>query len=74
MAEYTDNAIETENAYIDMINEAKTKITTKIKKEDDEYIVQLFINGKYQKDADYFTDDKDDAKQTAKAMIKHASK
>lgn len=33
-----------------------------------EYIVKQFLNGVHQVDADYFTDDKDDAKETAKAM------
>jgi hypothetical protein len=43
--------------------------TTKITKKDGEYRVRLFIDGVYQKDMDYFTDDKEDAELTAKAMM-----
>jgi len=38
--------------------------------ESDEYVVQLFVNGVHQFDADYFTDDKEDATNTAKSMRK----
>jgi hypothetical protein len=34
-----------------------------------EYRVKLYIDGKYQQNADYFTDDKGDAVQTARAMV-----
>lgn len=33
-----------------------------------EYRVRLFVDGAYQAGADYFTDDKQDAKETAKHM------
>lgn len=38
--------------------------------EDEEYCVKFYKDGEYQKDADYFTDDKDDAIGTAKLQIK----
>lgn len=44
------------------------KITTDILKRDNEYIVRLFEDGIRNHNADYFTDDKEDAKQTAIAM------
>lgn len=34
-----------------------------------EYRVEYWINGVYQRDADYFTDDKSDALGSAKAML-----
>lgn len=43
-------------------------ITTKTTKHDGEYRVRLFINGEYQAGADYFTDDKQDARDTAAHM------
>ena len=43
-------------------------ITTKTTKYDGEYRVRLFINGEYQAGADYFTDDKQDARDTAAHM------
>ena len=43
--------------------------TTKIKKTTQgDYRVSLFIDGEYQKFCDYFTNDKEDAQDTAKAM------
>jgi hypothetical protein len=38
--------------------------------EGDPYHVKLFKNGKHHEPADYFTNDKDDAHSTAKAMVK----
>ena len=43
-------------------------------KRNGEYRVRLFIDNKYQRDADYFTDDIEDAKNTAKDMEDQASK
>lgn len=55
--------------------ETKTEsATTKISKKDGEYCVKLYIDGVYQKGADYFTDDKEDAEGTAKQMILKAKK
>lgn len=49
-------------------NEIKN-LTTKITKSaDGEYRVRLFLNGVYQAGADYFTDDRDDANETAALM------
>lgn len=49
--------------------EATGKRTAKIYKDSEtqEYVVKFYIDGVYQKDADYFTDDKQDALGTAKA-------
>jgi len=45
------------------------KATTKINRtEDGEYRVRLFIDGEYQSGADYYTDDRGDAKRTAWEM------
>lgn len=38
--------------------------------EGDPYHVKLFKSGKHHEPSDYFTDDKDDAHATAKAMVK----
>lgn len=46
------------------------KGTTQISKQDGEYRVRLFIDGIYQAGGDYFTDDKEDAENTAKSMRK----
>ena len=46
--------------------------TTKISKADGEYRIRLFIDGQYQAGADYFTDDKQDAIETAAAMQRKA--
>ena len=43
---------------------------TKIVKIDDEYVVRAYNGTKRVPDADYFTDDRDDAAGTAKAMVK----
>jgi len=51
---------------------SKLNATTKITKTDDEFRVRLFIDGEYQAGADYFTDDREDAKGTAAAMIETA--
>jgi len=50
------------------------KITANINrdKETREYKVRLFIDGKHQAAADYHTDDLDDARDTAKAMVAQA--
>lgn len=42
--------------------------------ENNEYRVELHSNGKHQRDADYFTDDEDDAHSTAEHMVAHAQK
>jgi hypothetical protein len=42
--------------------------TTKTTKQDGEYRVRLFVDGIYQAGADYFTTDKQDAKDTADKM------
>ena len=39
-------------------------------KEDNEYTVKFYKNGEYQSEADYFTDDKDDAFGTAEEQLK----
>lgn len=39
-----------------------------------EYTVKLFIDGEHQKDADYFTDDQEDANGTAELMKERAIK
>ena len=44
--------------------------TTKTTSHDGEYRVRLFVDGEYQSGADYFTTDKQDAKDTALAMTK----
>ena len=41
--------------------------------EGDPYHVKLFKNGKHYEPADYFTNDKDDAHSTAKAMVKKSA-
>ena len=52
------------------------KITTKTIRDEatEEFTVQLFIDGVRQPLCDYFTDDPEDAKQTAAAMIIDATK
>ena len=47
-------------------------VKTTIKKIDGEFIVRLHINGNYQKNSDYFTRSKKDAKQTAQLMRNEA--
>jgi hypothetical protein len=37
--------------------------------ENNEYRVKFYVNGVHQKDADYFTDDKQDAFNTADAWV-----
>lgn len=48
----------------------------KVRKDTDynEYRVELHSDGVHQKDADYHTDDKEEAHHTAKAMVAHAQK
>lgn len=48
------------------------RVTTKIKycKIEEEYRVLLFVDDKMQKGCTYYTDDKEDAKETAKAIIR----
>lgn len=48
------------------------KHVVKIHKKNDEYVVSLHTDGKHYEPADYFTNDKDDAHSTAKAMLNHA--
>lgn len=40
----------------------------------DEFIVQMWSDGKHLKKSDYHTDDKEDAIRTAKSMIKATEK
>ncbi len=49
------------------------KVMTRVYFDDylEEYTVGLFVDGKKQKGATYFTDDKDDALQTAQYMRNH---
>jgi hypothetical protein len=47
---------------------------TTIRKQDGEYAVRLHIDGVFQKEATYYTDDKEDAEATAEAMKMHAEK
>jgi hypothetical protein len=63
---------ETNERRDDNMKTATNKATTKITKSDDEFRVRLFIGGEYQAGADYFTDDREDAKGTAAAMIETA--
>lgn len=42
----------------------------KVKEKDGEFIVPVYINGKANKKESYFTDDKKDAEETRKTMIK----
>lgn len=46
----------------------------KVHKKEDEYVVSIHSDGKHNAKADYFTDDKEDAHDTAKAMLAHAVK
>ena len=50
------------------------KATTRTVKADGEFKVKLFIDGVYQVNCDYFTDDQEDARQTAEQMTLHAGK
>lgn len=59
------------------INEiTNNRITVKVMfdKEWEEYRTQLFIDGVHQEKADYHTDDKEDATQTAAVMLKEATR
>ena len=47
--------------------------TTKTTKSNGEYRVRLFVDGEYQPGADYFTDDIDDAKETAARMVEQCT-
>jgi hypothetical protein len=40
----------------------------------EEYVVQLFVNGTRNYDADYFTNDRDDAISTMRAMVEREGK
>ena len=50
------------------------KVKTVYNPDYQEYVDKLYVDGKYQPDADYFTDDKQDASDTAKAMKRRAEK
>lgn len=53
----------------EMIEESAGDVTTKISKNQyGEYVVRLYIDGKYQPGSNYFTDDLEDARETAKHM------
>lgn len=43
-------------------------------RDNDEYVAKLFVNGKHYEPADYFTDDRDDAIETATHMAKEPKK
>ena len=47
------------------------KIIVKRKPSTDEWVARYFVDGKYNEDASYYTDDKQDAIDTAKHMIEH---
>lgn len=51
-------------------NEGNMKVTTKLKRnaEFNEWQVMVFVDGKRRSEADYFTNDKDDAKETARRI------
>lgn len=49
-------------------------IKTKLKLDNDEFCVELFIDGKHIENADYFTNDLLDATQTAKDMARRAER
>lgn len=59
------------DALIDKMNAEPRNVKTTIKRKAStgEWVVRLHINGVHQKDADYFTDDKKDAEDTALAMV-----
>jgi len=56
---------------ISTIHKASEALTVKTYKDTDwnEYRVKIFIEGQHQQDADYHTDDKDDALSTAAAIV-----
>ena len=58
-----------------MESNTNTAIKTTIKKNtsDGEYVVKLWIDGVHQPKANYFTDDKEDARETAKDMVARAT-
>lgn len=49
-------------------------VKTTIRREDGEYVVRLYVDGVRQKDANYYTDDKEDAELTAKDMERRAKR
>jgi hypothetical protein len=51
---------------------ATAKVSAR-KNEYGEYVVKLWIDGEYQTEADYFTDDLDDAMNTAQSMVRDAA-
>ena len=51
-------------------NGKKIVLSTVRKVETDEWVVKVYINGKYQEGPTYYTDDKDDAIATMKHMAK----
>jgi hypothetical protein len=46
--------------------------TAKVKRVEDEYRVRLYLEGKAYPPADYYTDDLEDAKGTARHMVNHS--
>lgn len=48
-----------------------TKATVTKDKETGEYVVKVWVDGKRREEADYFTNDKQDAQQTAATMLKN---
>lgn len=59
-----------DKSFVDCLREDWVLVvkTTKIVKSDGEYRVKLYHDGVYQPEADYFTNDKEDAVLTAKLM------
>lgn len=53
---------------VSLIHRKSNKRTIISRDQEGEYRVKLFIDQAYQESADYFTDDKEDARQTAERM------
>jgi hypothetical protein len=51
-------------------NGKKVKLSTVRKVETDEWVVKVYVDGKYKEDSTYYTDDKEDAIATMKHMAK----
>ena len=62
-----------EQAYAKILENKKentVKISVVRKVETDEWVAKVYINGKYNEDATYYTDDKEDAITTKDHMLK----
>ena len=55
---------------VSLTHRKSTKRTIISRDQDGEYRVKLFIDGVYQENCDYFTDDKEDARLTADLLRK----